>query len=112
MVSKAERKAARKAQAEQAAKTAPANTTPAAEKQQARRPGKVRVLKDNAQFRGARKAWYDVLLAHNGKPIADYEEHCTKNPPSLPKSGRAEAPSGWVRYFVRTGVLAIDQPSA
>lgn len=67
-------------------------------------------VKDGLQFRGARQAWYDVLKAHNGKPAQEYLEATAKTPPSLPKSGRAEAPSGWLRWFVRHGHAVIVQP--
>lgn len=116
MVTKAEKRAARRA-AQSAAPQQPkddtANTTPPAEKQQSvtRRVGTVKVLKTDAKFRGARDAWYAKLKEYDGKPIADYEAECTKTPPSLPKSGKAEKPAGWIGYFVRTGILSIVQPS-
>ena len=69
----------------------------------------VKVLKQDAKFRGAREAWYNELKKHDGKPLADYEKACDDKPPSLPKSGRKEAPSGWVSYFIRTGILAKEE---
>lgn len=59
------------------------------------------------KLRGARQAWYEVLQAHNGKPVAEFLAHCTKAPPSLPKSGVAEKPQGWLRYFVRSGIATV-----
>lgn len=79
---------------------------------QAPKPTKIvtiKVLKRDAKFRGARDAWYKELIAHDGKPLKDFEDACTKKPPSLPKSGRAEAPSGWTSYFVRQGILQKDE---
>lgn len=73
---------------------------------------KIKVLKQDAKFRGAREAWYAELKKFDGKPLKDYEEACAKKPPSLPKSGRAEAPSGWTSYFKRTGILEITEVEA
>lgn len=70
---------------------------------------KLKVLKKDAKFRGARQAWYEVLVAHDGKPESEYVETCTKTPPSVPKSGRVEAPSGWVSFFKRTGILSLEE---
>ncbi len=44
----------------------------------------IKVLKKDAKFRGAREAWYKELIAHDGKPLADYEKACTDKPPSVP----------------------------
>lgn len=64
-------------------------------------------VKTGQVYRGARAAWYGALLEYNGKPASAYLAHCTESPPSLPKSGRAEAASGWLRYFVRTGTASL-----
>ena len=58
-------------------------------------------------FRGARAAWYEELQNWDGKPLADFTQHCVDNPPSLPKSGKAEKPSGWVSFFVRQQLLEL-----
>jgi len=86
----------------------PAMTPPEVKEQPTtRRVGTIKVLKTDAKFRGAREAWYQKLKEMDGKPIADYEEATTKSPPSLPKSGKAEKPSGWIGYFQRTGILSV-----
>lgn len=64
-------------------------------------------VKSGLQFRGARKAWYEVLLQHNGKPADAYLSACAANPPHLTKKGTAENPSGWLRYFLRTGAASL-----
>jgi hypothetical protein len=101
MVSKTERKASKTP-----------TTTTEQPSVQTKRVGTIKVLKTDAKFRGAREAWYQKLKEMDGKPIADYEEATTKTPPSLPKSGKAEKPSGWIGYFQRTGILAVVQPKA
>lgn len=72
------------------------------------KPQVIKVNKSSVKFRGARQAWYEVLLAYNGKPAGDFLAHCTKSPPSLPKSGVAEPASGWLRYFTRTGIAELS----
>lgn len=64
-------------------------------------------VKAGIKYRGARAAWYTVLQAHQGKPAADFLAACTSQPPSTPKSGVVEKPSGWLSYFVRTGVATL-----
>ncbi len=83
----------------------------------ATKPGKpasaavVEITKADGKLRGARQAWYERLLAHNGKPVADYYADCVANPPSVPKSGVAEKPSGWFSWFVRNGYAkAVEAP--
>jgi hypothetical protein len=73
-------------------------------------PGILQV-KAGVSLRGARAAWYAVLLAHNGQPAATYLAACAANPPSLPKSGVAEKPQGWLGYFLRTGIAQVVPPT-
>lgn len=72
----------------------------------------IKVLKTDAKYRGAREAWYVVLKAHDGKPVADFEKATTDKPPSLPKSGRAEAASGWTSFYKREGIISIVEQEA
>lgn len=82
---------------------APANVTA----QGTAQPQVIAAVKAGVKYRGARAAWYAVLQAHQGKPAGDFWAACVANPPSLPKSGVAEKPSGWLGYFVRTGVATL-----
>lgn len=68
----------------------------------------VLAVKAGLSYRGARAAWYAVLVQYNGQPGNAYLAACAATPPSLPKSGRPEAPSGWLRYFVRTGACTLQ----
>lgn len=119
MATKAERKAARKAAAQASpvaptagpAESAPASTAPV----QAAKPsirktvaGTLKVKMEGVQLRGARAAWYEVLKEHDGKPAQDYLEATAKKPPSLPASGRAENPTGWLGWFVRQGIATVQ----
>ncbi len=72
-------------------------------------PG-ILAVKPGVALRGARAAWYGVLLQYNGKPVADFLAATAANPPSLPKSGVAEKPTGWLGWFTRTGVAQVVQP--
>lgn len=126
MVSKAEKRAraqakldATKVPSTQATDNAspPSNTTTAAEKQGDKPKVVTKVVgvlkvKDGLSFRGARQAWYEVLKQHDGKPAQDYLDNTTKQAPSLPKSGKQEPSSGWLRWFVRHEVAAIVQTKA
>lgn len=60
-------------------------------------------VKVGGKFGGARAAWYAVLVQHNGQPASAYLAACTAAPPSLPKSGVAESPQGWLSWFKRHG---------
>lgn len=112
MVSKAEKRARAQAKLEGvvagAGPTAPVTLNEA--KVVTKVVGNLQVKMEGVSLRGARAAWYTVLQAHNGKPAQTYLEETAKAPPSLPKSGRAENPSGWLRWFVRNGIATIVQP--
>jgi hypothetical protein len=64
---------------------------------------KVLKVKAGAKYRGARDAWYVRLKEHDGKSVEEFLESCKKKPPSVPKSGTAENPTGWLRFFERSG---------
>lgn len=70
--------------------------------------GKLLRVKSDQEFSGARAAWFTALQAHNGKSPDAFVEACTAKPPVLTKSGKAEDPKGWLRYFVRTGVAQVE----
>jgi len=70
-------------------------------------PQVIDTVKAGLKYRGARAAWYAVLLQHQGKPAADFLAATTAQPPSLPKSGVQEKSTGWLTYFVRTGVATL-----
>jgi hypothetical protein len=74
-------------------------------------PGILQV-KAGVALRGARASWYAVLLQYNGKPVAEFLAATAATPPSVPKSGVAEKPSGWLGWFTRTGVASVVQPGA
>lgn len=95
-----------------AAKAATTTTTPAGAA--GTTPAAATILhlqvKPGVAYRGARAAWYAVLLQHNGQPASAYLLACKATPPSVPKSGVPEAPQGWLAYFVRTGVATLVAP--
>lgn len=112
MVSKAQKRAARMAAAQTPSAPAVEPKAPAASaaptpKVVSKVVGTLKV-KDGMKFRGARDEWYKVLQAHDGKPAQEYLEATTKTPPSLPKSGKQEPSSGWLRWFVRHEVATIQ----
>jgi len=102
---------ATKAPATPAPKATPVNTNPTtainAGPQYRPVPGVLTVTKPNATFRGARQAWFNVLVAHNGQPANNYLAACAAKPPTVPASGRPEAPTGWLSWFVRNGYATV-----
>lgn len=72
------------------------------------RPQKIRLLKKETKYRGARDAWFQRLVEFDGKTESEFIESTKAKPPALTKNGTAENPSGWVRYFVRTGVMSLQ----
>jgi len=92
-----------------ATKPAAQATTPAGKAGASAQAAKVLHLqvKAGGKYRGARQAWYTRLQKYDGKPASAYLENCKEDPPSLPKSGVAEAPQGWLSFFQRTGMVAM-----
>lgn len=72
------------------------------------RPEKLKVLKKDTKYRGARAEWFARLLEYDGKTQGEYIESCKEKPPAMTKNNTAENPTGWVRFFVRTGVLSVQ----
>ena len=55
----------------------------------------------------ARELWYAALRRAEGKSPEAFCEAASKKPPTLTKSGAAESPASWLRYFVREGLAKI-----
>jgi hypothetical protein len=91
-----------------AAQTGTGTTTAVVNTNQAVSPQVIVTVAQGKAFRGARAAWYTALCAHQGKPVAEFYENTAKKPPSLPKSGVAEKPSGWLSWFVRSGIATLS----
>jgi len=68
----------------------------------------ITVSKKAQKYKGARASWYAALLAHDGQTSNAFVDACTKKPPDVPKSGKAEDPAGWLRFFVRIGVATLS----
>lgn len=79
-------------------------------------PAPVLAVKGNVPLRGARQAWYQLLLSYSGKPAKAFLEAATASPPSLPQKGKGagkpEPAAGWLRWFVRQGIASYTTPSA
>ena len=75
------------------------------------------VVKKDLKFRGARQAWYDRLIAMDGKPKADVLEDLESKRPSVYGSkskhaGKPEPVAGWVQFYVRNGYVKFAAPAA
>ena len=71
---------------------------------------KISIIKDRkVNFRAdtARALYYETLVAHSGKPVADLAKKWDAAPPKLPKSGKPEKASGWIAFFVGEGYAEI-----
>ena len=55
----------------------------------------------------ARAKWFAAVKRYDGKDVETFVAATTKKPPILTKSGEAEAPAGWVRYFEREKVIEL-----
>lgn len=84
-------------------------TSKTAAKAESNAKPKVLKVKAGQKYRGAREAWYVRLQEFDGKPAEAFLESCAKKHPSVPKSGKAEAPAGWLRFFQRTGVASLTE---
>ena len=71
-------------------------------------------VKGNVALRGARAAWYASLVAHNGQPVSVWLAAVQATPPSTPQrgklAGKLEPPAGWLRWFVRNGIVTYTNP--
>lgn len=71
------------------------------------RPQKIKLLKKDTKYRGAREAWYNRLKEYDGKTEGEFIASTKENPPAHTRNGTAENPSGWVRFFIRQGVMSL-----
>jgi hypothetical protein len=71
------------------------------------KPQVIKVLKADVKYRGARAEWFAVLQRYDGKPAGDFLAATTAKPPSLPKSQVQEKATGWLRFFVRSGIAQL-----
>lgn len=46
-----------------------------------------------SKYRGARKKWFDSLIAFNGKTVGEWEE-------DRKAAGEKDPPRGWLRFYV------------
>lgn len=75
------------------------------------KPQKLKV-KAGMKYRGAREAWYQRLLEHDGKDVEIFLKSATDRPPSMTKANTAENPKGWLSFFRRTGVAVVGDEAA
>ena len=75
------------------------------------------VVKKGVVYRGARKDWYDRLVAMDGKPKAEVLADLEAKRPSVYGSkskhaGKPEPVAGWVQFYVRNGIVKFAAPAA
>lgn len=75
------------------------------------RPRKIKILKPDTPYRGARAAWFGRLKEFDGKTEEEFIESAKANPPALTRAGTPENPTGWLRFFDRTHVASFQTPA-
>jgi len=70
---------------------------------------KLLTVKAGQKYRGARAAWYDRMVALEGKTLEEVTKNLESDPPALygarsKFAGKPEPVSGWIRWFERQGV--------
>lgn len=61
---------------------------------------KLRVKKD-VEYRGMRAAWYDLIQKCDGKDLDTFFSVAERQAPN------DERPRGWLRFFIREGVVTL-----
>lgn len=73
---------------------------------------KIKVLKRDGKFRGARDKWYQAILKADGKTVKEFTDEVLAKPPSTPTkgslAGKCEPPPGWISYFKRNGFITLE----
>lgn len=52
-------------------------------------------------------AWLAAVQKCEGMTIAEFTAYCAANPPRLTKSGQLDAPSGWLRFLKKEGLVTM-----
>jgi hypothetical protein len=52
------------------------------------------------KYRGARKKWYDSVVALAGKSVKEWSD-------SQKAAGEKDPPRGWLRFFIQDGTVAL-----
>lgn len=76
-------------------------------------PAQVLRVKAGIPFRGARKAWYELLTQYDGKPVSEFLAAATAERPSKygarsKHCGQVEPVAGWYRFFLRVGAARVE----
>ena len=69
---------------------------------------KIKIL-DAPEYKpgSARAKWFAAIKRYDKKSVDDFLRNTEKRPPILTKDGEAEAPSGWIRFFEKEGVIRL-----
>lgn len=69
---------------------------------------RIKVVKSPEYLPGsARAIWFKSVRRYDGKDLDRFVAATVKNPPTLTRSGEAEPPTGWVRFFEQEGVIKV-----
>ena len=71
----------------------------------------VKGVTPNFRQGSARALYWQVMAAHNGKPLNAFVKAVAASPPSVPGrgklKGKQEPVQGWVSYFIRNGYITV-----
>lgn len=98
-------------QATKTAEPTPPATTPASPQpvQAAPRnyPGKIKLLRNDVQYKGNRQAWYARLKEFDGKTLDEFLADAKERPPAMTRNNTPEPPMGWWSFFKREQVATV-----
>lgn len=57
------------------------------------------------KYRGARKAWFDTIVASAGKSVKEWGD-------DQKAAGQKDPPRGWLRFFIQDGTVSLLAVSA
>jgi hypothetical protein len=61
----------------------------------------------DAKFRGKRAEFQELLLAHEGKTVAEFTEAGKSK-----DTGKGGSAKSWIRWFVQEGYATVEKPAA
>ncbi len=60
----------------------------------------------------ARANWWEAVNKHDGKTVEAFAKTVEKRPPHKTVKGQVEDPNGWLAFFKRQGLVALEGDDA
>jgi hypothetical protein len=71
--------------------------------------GKIKLLRNEMNYKGNREAWFARLKEYDGKTLDEFLADAKERPPALTRNNTPEPPMGWFSFFKREGVATVVQ---